>query len=68
MDLGNTFDTERPNYVPNAPGCNNNLYANQSPTQWFNEACFQASTYGTVGNAGKEHACEGRAMRRPILA
>ncbi len=52
-NLGNTFDTERPNYTPNAPGCNNNLYANQSPTQWFNESCFQASTYGTVGNAGR---------------
>jgi len=52
-DLGNTFDTERPNYTPNAPGCNNNVYANQSPTQWFNESCFQASTYGTVGNLGR---------------
>jgi hypothetical protein len=52
-DLGNTFDAERPNYTPNAPGCNNNLYANQSPTQWFNESCFQASTYGSVGNAGR---------------
>jgi hypothetical protein len=52
-DLGNTFDTERPNYTPNAPGCNNNVYANQTPTQWFNESCFQASTYGTVGNLGR---------------
>jgi len=52
-DLGNTFDTERPNYTPNAHGCNNNVYANQTPTQWFNESCFQASTYGTVGNLGR---------------
>ena len=47
-DLGNTFDTERPNVIA---GCN--LYANQSPNQWFNPACFTASTYGTVGNAGR---------------
>jgi Carboxypeptidase regulatory-like domain/TonB dependent receptor len=48
MDTGNTFDSERPNVVP---GCN--LYANQSPTQWFNEACFVPSTYGTAGNLGR---------------
>jgi hypothetical protein len=47
-DLGNTFDTERPNVIA---GCN--LYANQSPNHWFNEACFTPSTYGTVGNAGR---------------
>jgi hypothetical protein len=54
-DLQNSFDTERPNYTPNAPGCNNNLYANQNATQWFNESCFQASTYGTVGNLGRNN-------------
>ncbi len=53
-DLGNTFDAVRPNYVPNAPGCNNNVYANQSPTQWFNQACFAPSTYGTCWQSGKE--------------
>ena len=52
-DLGNSFDTQRPNYTPNAPGCNNNVYGNQSPNQWFNEKCFQASQYGTVGNLGR---------------
>jgi hypothetical protein len=48
MDTGNTFDSERPNYVA---GCN--VYANQSPTQWFNEACFTPSQYGTAGNLGR---------------
>ena len=33
------------------PGCN--LYANQTPTEWFNYQCFTASTYGTVGNLGR---------------
>jgi hypothetical protein len=54
-DLGNTFDTERPNYAPNAPGCNNNPYANQSVSQWINLNCFTASTYGTVGNNGRNN-------------
>jgi hypothetical protein len=45
---GNTFDSERPNYVA---GCN--LYANQSPSNWFNEACFVPSQYGTAGNLGR---------------
>jgi len=53
MDTGNGFDSERPNYSPNAPGCNNNLYANQNPNQWFNEACFTPSTYGSAGNLGR---------------
>jgi hypothetical protein len=53
MDTGNTFDNERPNYAPNAPGCNNNLYANQSPNQWFNINCFTPSTYGSTGNLGR---------------
>jgi hypothetical protein len=48
MDTGNTFDSERPNYVA---GCN--VYANQSPSHWFNEACFTPSTYGTVGDLGR---------------
>ncbi len=60
--LGNTFDAERPNFVPNAPGCSNNVYANQSPTQWFNEACFAPSTYGSVGNLGRN------VMRGPAYA
>ncbi len=53
MATGNTFDNERPNYAPNAPGCNSNLYANQSPNQWFNINCFTPSTYGSVGNLGR---------------
>ncbi|MGD0133683.1 MAG: TonB-dependent receptor [Bryobacteraceae bacterium] len=53
MDTGNTFDSERPNFAPNAPGCNNNVYANQSVTQWFNESCFVPSQYGTAGNLGR---------------
>jgi hypothetical protein len=53
MDTGNTFDNERPNYSPNAPGCNNNLYANQSVNQWFNINCFTPSTYGSAGNLGR---------------
>jgi hypothetical protein len=48
MDTGNTFDAERPNYVA---GCN--IYANQSPSNWFNEACFVPSQYGTAGNLGR---------------
>jgi Carboxypeptidase regulatory-like domain/TonB dependent receptor len=54
-DLGNSFDTERPNYVPNAPGCNNNPYANQSANAWINLNCFAPSTYGTVGNLGRNN-------------
>jgi len=52
-DTGNTFDNERPNYVPNAPGCNNNPYANQSVSQWINLNCFAPSQYGTAGNLGR---------------
>ncbi|MBV9770615.1 MAG: TonB-dependent receptor [Bryobacterales bacterium] len=48
MDTGNFFDDERPNYVA---GCN--VYANQSPSNWFNEACFTPSQYGTAGNLGR---------------
>ncbi len=48
LDTSNTFDNERPNYVA---GCN--LYANQSVNQYFNEACFVPSQYGTVGNLGR---------------
>ena len=48
MDTGNFFDSERPNYVG---GCN--VYANQSPSNWFNEACFTPSQYGTAGNLGR---------------
>jgi hypothetical protein len=54
-DTGNTFDNERPNYVPNAPGCNNNPYANQSVSQWINLNCFAPSTYGSVGNLGRNN-------------
>ncbi len=54
-DLGNTFDSERPNFVPNAPGCNNNVYANQSVNQYFNLNCFAPSTYGSVGNLGRNN-------------
>jgi outer membrane receptor protein involved in Fe transport len=47
-DLGNTFDTERPNVIA---GCN--VYANQSVQQWYNPACFSPSAYGTIGNLGR---------------
>jgi len=53
MDTGNTFDNERPTFVPNAPGCNNNVYANQTASQWVNLNCFAASTYGSAGNLGR---------------
>lgn len=48
MDTGNTFDSQRPSLVP---GCN--VYANQSPSNWFNEACFVPSQYGTAGDLGR---------------
>jgi hypothetical protein len=54
-DTGNGFDVERPNYVPNAPGCNNNPYANQSVNAWINLNCFAPSEYGTVGNLGRNN-------------
>jgi hypothetical protein len=47
-NLGNNFDNPRPNVVANC-----DVYANQSVQQWFNPACFAASTYGTVGNMGR---------------
>jgi Carboxypeptidase regulatory-like domain len=47
-DLGNNFDSERPNVVA---GCN--IYANQSPNHWYNTACFTPSAYGTIGNLGR---------------
>lgn len=46
--LNNNFDTPRPNYVA---GCN--VYANQNVHQWYNPACFTASTYGTLGDLGR---------------
>ncbi len=49
-DLQNNFDSERPNYVA---GCN--VYANQSVQQWYNPACFTASTYGSIGNLGRNN-------------
>jgi hypothetical protein len=49
-DTGNTFDNERPNYVG---GCN--VYANQTVNQWFNLNCFTPSTYGSVGNLGRNN-------------
>ncbi|HTR38877.1 MAG TPA: TonB-dependent receptor [Bryobacteraceae bacterium] len=47
-DLGNNFDNPRPDVVA---GCN--VYANQSPNQWYNPKCFSSSAYGTVGNMGR---------------
>jgi hypothetical protein len=47
-DLLNNFDTERPNVIA---GCN--VYANQNVNQWYNPACFTASTFGTLGNLGR---------------
>ncbi len=49
-DLGNSFDTERPNEIA---GCN--VYANQSVNQWYNPACFFPSEYGTIGNEGRNN-------------
>jgi len=49
-DLGNSFDTERPNQIA---GCN--VYANQSVNQWYNPACFFPSEYGTLGNEGRNN-------------
>jgi outer membrane receptor protein involved in Fe transport len=49
-DLQNNFGSARPSYVG---GCN--VYANQSVTNWFNNACFSASPYGTVGNLGRNN-------------
>ena len=49
-DLQNNFGSARPSYVG---GCN--VYANQSVTNWFNNACFVASPYGTVGNLGRNN-------------
>jgi len=46
--LANNFDTPRPNVVA---GCD--VYANQNVHQWYNPACFTASTYGTLGNMGR---------------
>ena len=48
-DTGNTFDNERPSLV----SANCNVYANQSVNQWFNLNCFAPSTYGSVGNLGR---------------
>lgn len=49
-DLGNNFDSERPNYVS---GCN--VYANQNVHAWYNTACFTPSAYGTIGNLGRNN-------------
>ncbi len=49
-DLGNSFDSERPNEIA---GCN--VYANQSPNQWYNTACFYPSVYGTMGDEGRNN-------------
>lgn len=46
--LDNNFDNPRPNVVA---GCD--IYANQTVHQWYNPACFTASTYGTLGNMGR---------------
>ncbi len=53
--LNNNFDTPRPNFSPDAPGCNNDVYANQNVHQWYNPKCFTASTYGTLGNLGRNN-------------
>jgi hypothetical protein len=46
--LANNFDTPRPNVVA---GCD--VYANQNVHQWYNPACFTPSTYGTLGDMGR---------------
>ncbi len=52
----------RPDYSPNAPGCNGNPSAsNPGPNMWFNPACFtapvlpanDANGYGIYGNSGR---------------
>jgi outer membrane receptor protein involved in Fe transport len=53
--LNNNFDTPRPNFSPDAPGCDNNVYLNQNVHQWYNPKCFTASTYGTLGNLGRNN-------------
>jgi hypothetical protein len=53
--LNNNFDNPRPNFSPNNPGCNNDVYANQNVHQWYNPACFTASAYGTLGNLGRNN-------------
>jgi outer membrane receptor protein involved in Fe transport len=53
--LNNNFDNPRPNFSPSAPGCNNDVYANQNVHLWYNPACFTASTYGTLGNLGRNN-------------
>jgi len=53
--LNNNFDTPRPNFSPDAPGCNNDVYANQNVHQWYNPKCFTASAYGTEGNLGRNN-------------
>jgi hypothetical protein len=50
--LNNNFDTPRPNVVG---GCD--VYANQNVHQWFNPACFTASTYGRIYN-GEASECQ----------
>lgn len=46
--LANPFDSERPNVIA---GCDQT--ANQSPTHWFNAACYTLPAAGTIGNLGK---------------
>ncbi len=65
LPIGNLFtgvnsatfglNNDRPNLVPDAPGCNGNIY-NSNPKQgngvfWINTACFQVPRIGELGNA-----------------
>jgi len=52
MDTGNTFDNERPIFVPSAPGCNNQPVTH-NVNDWVNLNCFVPSVYGSAGNFGR---------------
>ena len=54
LDTSNTFDNERPIYTPNATGCNGNVITG-NVNNWVNLNCFVPSTYGTVGNLGRNN-------------
>jgi hypothetical protein len=48
--LGNNFDSERPNVIADC-----NVYAGQNVHAWYNPACFFPSTYGTIGDLGRNN-------------
>lgn len=58
-DIGEVSNTERPNYVPNAPGCNNApvnaniVQPNSLYPVYFNPNCFAVPALGETGNVGR---------------